>query len=227
VRTDASRSDLTLWWRGGLPLAEPILRAVFRVKVDGVDNVPRSGPAILAFNHQSVLDGPVLAIVTARDRRRESRFLIASEVFEIPVIGWIVRRYDQIPIRRGEGDASALDEAISTIRRGALAAIAPEGRVNDDPDRGLLRIRTGIARIALPTKAPVVPVGIWGTRERWPKRGPNLRRLAPRPSVGICYGSAILPVGRTQSQGDIDGFTVDVARALAIQVEKARALAGA
>src|SRR5438552_7107049 len=162
-------SDLNRWWRAGLFLVAPVVGCAFRLRVQGLDHVPASGPAILAFNHQSVLDGPVLAIVVGRRRNRATRFLIAAEIFRVPVIGWIVRRYDQIPILRGEGDSSALDEAIATVRTGALAAIAPEGRVNDAPLRGLQRMRTGLARIAIPTAGPVSPVGIWGTYERWPR----------------------------------------------------------
>jgi 1-acyl-sn-glycerol-3-phosphate acyltransferase len=218
-------TELNRWWRAGVPIVAALVRVFFRVHVEGTEHVPLRGSALLAFDHVSVLDGPVLAVVVARRVRRESRFLVAAEVFRIPVIGWILRRYEQIPIRRGEGDSGALDETIATVRSGALAAIAPEGRVSDDPDGGLQRVRTGAARIALPTGAPVVPVGIWGTQVRWPRSG--LRFGRPwRPTVAIAFGSPILPASEDTDAAEVDSFTDRVRESLTRQVARARELAG-
>lgn len=217
-------SELNRWWRAGVPLVAPFVRLLFRVRVEGTEHVPLRGPAILAFDHVSVLDGPVLAVVTARRIRRESRFLVAAEVFRFPLIGRILRAYDQIPIRRGEGDAAALDRAIAVVRSGAMAAIAPEGRVNDDPELGLQRVRSGVARIALPTGAPVIPVGIWGTHRRWPRTG--LRWGRPwRPRVAIAFGSPILPVAEQTDPGEADSLTHRVRESLTHQVARAREMA--
>jgi 1-acyl-sn-glycerol-3-phosphate acyltransferase len=212
--------DFDAWWRFGAILTLPIVRLLFRVRVDGLEHVPRTGPAILAFNHVSVLDGPALAIETAFRRRRAVRFLIAAEVFGRRFFGWIVRSFHQIPIRRGEGDTGALDQAIETVRAGALAAIAPEGRVNPDPGAGLQRIRSGCARIALPTGAPVIPVGIWGTQIRWPKTGLRSRR-PPRPPLAIVFGEAV----RARPDDDIDTFSARLREALEEQVRCAREMA--
>lgn len=213
------RGDLNPWWRVGIPLAVAVVRLLFRTRVTGIHHVPLEGPGILAFNHVSVLDGPCLAVETAWRRRRETRFLVASEVFGHPISGWFVRRYDQIPIRRGERDVAALDTAIATIRRGALAAIAPEGTVNPDPTR-LQRVRSGVARIALATDAPVIPVGIWGTQQRWPKGRRSWARPW-RPRLAIAYGEPIEPKGDSAQQGDLDGFVEIVRRRLEEQVEAA------
>ena len=125
-------SELNRWWRVVSAVANVVMRATFRVHIEGATNVPSSGPAIIAFNHVSVIDGPAVGIVVARKRRRESRFLVAAEVFSQRLAGWILRSFDQVPIRRGQGDTDALAEAVRTISKGAIAAIAPEGRVNDD-----------------------------------------------------------------------------------------------
>lgn len=218
-------SELNRLWRVSVPFVSPLVRLLFRVRVEGTEHVPLRGPAILAFDHVSVLDGPVLAVETARRIRRKSRFLVAAEVFRIPAIGWILRVFDQIPIRRGEGDIGALDRAISEVRSGALAAIAPEGRVNEDPVAGLQRVRTGVARIALPTGAPVVPVGIWGTQTRWPRSGLRLGRPW-RPRVGIAFGSPILPVGDGDDPAVIDSLTDRVQEGLERQLVRARELSG-
>ena len=218
------RGDLNGWWRVGVPLVLPIVRLVFRVRVAGIHHVPLEGPAILAFNHISVLDGPCLAIETAWRRRRESRFLVAAEVFRVPVSGWFLRRYEQIPIRRGERDASALEEATETIRQGAVAAIAPEGVVNPHPG-DLQRIRSGVARIALPTGAPVIPVGIWGTHRRWPKGHRDWGRPW-HPGLGIAYGEPLMLEGDVDRQEDIDAFVDALRPRIAKQMETARILAG-
>jgi 1-acyl-sn-glycerol-3-phosphate acyltransferase len=216
--------DLNPWWQVGLPLALSLERLLFRVRVTGIHHVPLAGPAILAFNHVSVLDGPCLAIETAWRRRRESRFLVADEVFDHPPFGWILRRYEQIPIRRGGGDEGALDEAIATIRRGALAAIAPEGTVNADPG-SLQRVRSGIARIALPTGAPVVPVGIWGTQRRWSKAGRHWGGPL-RPRLAFAYGAPIVPSGDASERDDVDAFVGLLRKELERQVAEVRVLAG-
>jgi 1-acyl-sn-glycerol-3-phosphate acyltransferase len=211
--------DFDAWWRFGALLTLPIVRLLFRVRVEGLEHVPRTGPAILAFNHVSVLDGPALAIETAFRRRRAVRFLIAAEVFGQRFFGWIVRSFHQIPIRRGEGDTGALDAAVESIRSGALAAIAPEGRVNHVPGAGLQRIRSGCARIALPTGAPVVPVGIWGTQVRWPQRGVTLRRPL-RPTLAIVFGPAVRP----RPDDDLESFSARLREALEEQVRRAVAM---
>lgn len=216
------RGDLNTWWRFGVPVAAVIVRALFRTRVVGIHHVPLDGPGILAFNHVSVLDGPCLAVETAWRRRRETRFLVASEVYGRRIFGWFLRRCEQIPIRRGARDAGALDEAIAAIRRGALAAIAPEGTVNPDPNT-LQRVRSGIARIALPTGAPVIPVGIWGTHRRWPRGGRRWGRPW-RPRLAIAFGQPIDPKGDADVQADLDAFVEIVRRRLEEQVEAARTL---
>jgi 1-acyl-sn-glycerol-3-phosphate acyltransferase len=222
--TTPVRGDLNAWWRFGVPVVIPIVRALFRVRVTGIHHVPLTGPAILAFVHISVLDGPCLAAEVAWRRRRMVRFLVAAEVFGVPVIGSILRRYRQVPVHRGAKDAAALEEVIATIRRGAVAAIAPEGAVNPTP-REVQRIRSGIARIALPTGAPVIPVGIWGTHRRWSKSG---RHWGPplRPRLGLAFGEPIEPTGGVSEQDDIDAFRERVRNALDRQLAAARILAG-
>jgi 1-acyl-sn-glycerol-3-phosphate acyltransferase len=218
--------ERSLWWRLGAPLAWFIERALFRVVVDGADRVPRTGPAILAFNHVSVLDGPCLAIETSLRCRRQIRFLVAAEVFGKPFFGWVLRRFDQIPIRRGQSDRGALDIAIATVRAGAVAAMAPEGVVNADPVLGLQRIRSGVARISLPTGAPVVPVGIWGTQDRWPKSGPVLARIWRRSQLALVFGDPLMPTGDPESAEDIDAFRERVGSAIERQSRTARAASG-
>lgn len=179
-------------WIVGAPLVRALMATVFRVRIEGLDNVPRDGPVILAPNHISVLDGPAVSAVTGVGRRRPTRNLIAGEVFH-GVIGWILRQARQVPIRRGSGDTGALDEAIAATGNGSCVGIFPEGRVNDDARSGLQRIRSGLTRIAMPNLTPVVPVGIWGTHEVWPRQGLDRSSLRRRHTMAIVYASALVP----------------------------------
>ena len=83
--------DFSAWWAIGSAATLPIVRLLFRVRVEGIEHVPASGSGILAFNHVSVLDGPALAIETARRRRREVRFLVAAEIFGHWFYGRVLR----------------------------------------------------------------------------------------------------------------------------------------
>ncbi|HET7235215.1 MAG TPA: lysophospholipid acyltransferase family protein [Actinomycetota bacterium] len=220
----ARRGDLNGWWRFGLLVVGAACRLLFRLRVSGTANIPTSGPAIVAGNHVSALDGVVLSLVTGERRRRMTRFLVAAEFFRKAKVAWALRLYRQIPLRRGVRDAGALEEAIATIRDGALAGIFPEGTVNPDPDGGLMRGRSGMGRIALATGTPVIPVGIWGTQDRWPHSGLHWRRPW-RPRVALAYGEPVEPRGDPASVEDLQVFTDLVMTAIAKQVEEARALA--
>jgi 1-acyl-sn-glycerol-3-phosphate acyltransferase len=219
-----SGTEPNRWWRVGLVLVLPVSRALVRVRSEGLERIPSRGAAVLAFDHVSLLDGPLLAIEVMRRARRKTRFLVAAEIFRAPIVGSILRRYEQIPIQRGKGDEGALDLAVSAVRDGALAAIAPEGQVNPHADDGLQRIRAGAARITLASGAPLLPVGIWGTQRRWPHQGPRLGRPL-RPNVGISVGAPILPVGDVEDPEVVGAFTVRIAEGLRRQVAIAKTLA--
>lgn len=216
-------SELNAWWAIVSAVANAAMRSVFRVRVEGDRNVPAQGPAIIAFNHVSVIDGPAVGIVVARTSRRRSRFLVAAEVFDQRLAGPILRSFDQIPIRRGQGDVHALDEAIRTVKAGAIAALAPEGRVNDDGATEMLRFHRGVARLSLATGAPVVPVGLWGTQARWPRSG---RRYGKpwRPRLAFVFGQMVPPHGDPGDTEDLAAFTQQVRAAIEVQVARARGI---
>ena len=218
----ARQGDLNGWWRFGVLVLGAVVRVLFRVRVTGVEHVPMQGPGVVASNHVSVLDGIALALVIARRRRRMTRFLTAAEFFRKPFYAWALRLYRQIPIRRGEGDEGALDEAVRTVRAGALAGIFPEGKVNPTPDGALQRGRTGVARMALATGAPVVPVGIWGTQRRWPRSGIRWERPF-RTTIALEFGAPITSEGDPDSPRDTQRLTELVMEQIADGVGRARA----
>ncbi len=142
----------------------PLLRVLYRVKVEGRQNIPRTGPVILAANHRSFLDSIFLPLVL----RRRVTFVAKAEYFDDPKTAWFFRGVGQIPIRREGGSASerALESAAEVLQAGGVFAIYPEG--TRTRDGYLHRGHTGVARLALRCGAPIVPVGMIGTDEIQP-----------------------------------------------------------
>lgn len=208
-------------WTIGAPLVRALMSIVFRIRIEGIEHVPRTGSVILAPNHLSVLDGPAVSAVTGTHRWRATRNLIAAEVFR-GVIGWILVQARQVRISRGAGDTGALDEAVAAAESGSCVGIFPEGRVNDDPEDGLQRIRSGVTRIAIPSGAPVVPVGIWGTHEVWPRSGLDRTSLLRRHTLTLVFGEAV----RARPHESPGEFRERYRSALEIAVSRARTIAG-
>jgi 1-acyl-sn-glycerol-3-phosphate acyltransferase len=142
----------------------PILRFLFRVRVEGSEHIPGDGPIIMASNHVSFCDSIFLPLVL----KRRITFVAKAEYFDDPKTAWFFRAVGQIPIRRGGGHASmrALETAQGVLEDGGVFGIYPEG--TRSPDGRLYKGHTGIARLALGTNAPIVPVAMIGTREAQP-----------------------------------------------------------
>lgn len=177
-----------LYWPAKAVLA-PLLHLSFRVRSEGLANVPERGPVILAANHQSFCDSLFLPLVV----RRRVTFVAKAEYFSNPRTAWFFRAVGQIPMERGGGSGSerALGEALALLRRGGVLGIYPEG--TRSPDARLYRGRTGVARLALAAGCPVVPVGLLGTREVQPVGSRVLRPFRP---VLVRFGAPIDARGR-------------------------------
>jgi putative phosphoserine phosphatase/1-acylglycerol-3-phosphate O-acyltransferase len=167
------------------PLAHPLISPVNLV-LEGVQLIPREGPVILAANHRSYLDPVVLTAIAFR-RGRKPRYLGKKEVFDIPVAGQIMRALGQIRVERGTGDTTPLKQAIEALDRGECIGIFPQGTIprGEDFFSPRLRGRTGVARLAVATQAPVVPIALWDTEKIWPRsaRVPRLQALVARRPV--------------------------------------------
>ena len=207
-------------WTIGAPLVRALMSIVFRIRIEGIEHVPKSGAVILAPNHLSVLDGPAVSAVTGTHRWRATRNLIAAEVF----------RGDRLDPRAGATGSDPprhrrhrrLAEAVAAAESGSCVGIFPEGRVGDDPEDGLQRIRSGLTRIAIPSGAPVVPVGIWGTHDVWPRSGLDRMSLLRRHTLGVVYGDALVPHPGESPTTFRERFRV----ALEVAVARARTIAG-
>ena len=140
-------------------LLTPVLRFFWRVRVEGIENIPEEGPAILASNHVSFCDSIFLPLVL----RRRVTFVAKAEYFDDPKTAWFFRAVGQIPIRRTGGSAAmaALDSAAEVLEGGHLFGIYPEG--TRSPDGRLYKGKTGVARLALRCQVPVLACAMVGT----------------------------------------------------------------
>ncbi len=148
-----------------------VLRSVWGVKVTGLDSVKRSGPLIVAFNHTSLVDGPLLGVTIASARR--PCFLAKKELFQNPLLGWFLRAIGMIPLQRGAADHSAMRAALEVLAGGGSIGVAPEGtRVKPGETRPP---KPGVGFLAAKTGARVQPARLVGTAEfprSVPARGP-------------------------------------------------------
>jgi 1-acyl-sn-glycerol-3-phosphate acyltransferase len=160
----------------------PPLHYGLRWTIEGREHIPADGPLILASNHVSYLDPLTLAYVADR-RGRRVRFLAKAELFDKRGLGLLLRAANQISVQRGHRDAAgALTAAVDALHRGECVAVFPEGTISLDlePMRG----KSGTARLAAESGAPVVPVGLWGTHRILMKgRKPNWKWGVPEVAV--------------------------------------------
>lgn len=157
---------MSFLWTVLRPLAVLLVRPAFRVKVVGRKNIPRKGAAILASNHLSALDHVVLPMATRRPIVNISKV----EHFQSSRLkAWFFRKISIIPVQRGKGDTAAMDAARKALGEGRLFCIYPEGTRSRDGK--LHKGHTGVARLALEMRVPVIPCGMIGTYEAKPKGG--------------------------------------------------------
>ncbi len=165
-----------------------------RFRIYGAGRIPESGAAIVVGNHRSYFD-PLAIGVTLGKRGRPVRFLGKKEVFDAPIVGDFARAMGGIRVERGTGSDAPLQEAEQALAAGEMVALMPQGtiprgRAFFDPE---LKGRWGAARLAEGSRAPVIPIGIWGTENVWPRSAkfPNLNPLGKSPVVTIRVGKPV------------------------------------
>ena len=177
-----ARRRLGFWRRLAVTLVRPLMIVMSRTTWRGMEYIPASGPVIIVANHISHADPFALAHYVY-DAGRWPQYLAKSSLFKMRVVGPILGWVWQIPVERGTVDARrALDAAVSAIEAGGCVLIYPEGTTSKEPDLWPMKGKTGAARLWLITRAPVVPVIMWGPEQLF---DPRTRKLHPKPRTPV------------------------------------------
>lgn len=179
--------DLRFYHFANRLLRRLVFPPVLKIELRGLENVPRTGPLLVAINHSSFLDPILVGAYFPRDVIMMSKV----ENMRNPLYGWLVRLYGAFPVRRGEADTQAVKIALRLLRRGQAVLMAPEG--TRSPDGRLQAGRPGTVLLARRTGALVLPTAIWEPQRLWY----NLARLRRTP-VTLAVGQPI----RFQEGGD-------------------------
>lgn len=204
-------------------MLRPPLQLWFTWRYAGLERIPASGPMIVVGNHLSYLDPLAHALFVVHAGRRP-RFLAKRELFDVPLVGTVLRGAGQIPVARGTGDQSPLVDAASALERGEVVVIYPEGTTaTTNPDFSPGPGRTGAVRLSLQTGVPILPVATWGGQFVWRKSGRQSLTFG-RP-VLVEAGEPIDVSSRVE--GEVDGsvlrsLTDDVMATLARGVAELR-----
>jgi 1-acyl-sn-glycerol-3-phosphate acyltransferase len=159
-----------------------VSKLLFRMKVSGSDHVPRNGGIIIASNHASYLDPPIVGTAITS---RQICYLARETLFKNPIFGWLIRDFHSIPIRRGSADTDAFESVLSVLRGGGCVVMFPEGTRTLNGE--LQPAKRGVGYLAVLSGVPVVPAYVSGTYRVMPKG-----RVIPSPaSIQVYFGAPI------------------------------------
>lgn len=170
----------------------PAVRVLYKVKYKGIENIPKHGSYIVAINHTSFVD-PILVAIPKEIQ--QLHFMAKAELFENPVMAWIVTHVYGFPVRRGKGDTSAIDYGIKILESGDVMAICPEGKRIKGKDGVPQKAKAGVAVIAKATGADILPVAIYSN-------GP----IKPFKGVTVSYGKLI----KNEALHIVDGTPTEI-----------------
>lgn len=177
--------------RGFTTLTFPtLIRSAMKRDWHGQEHIPRTGGVIVAGNHLSYADWAAMALFVHQAGRYPA-FLIKSSAFNVKVLGPFLHACGQLPVNRGSTDAAlVLKEAETALAQGECVIIYPEGTATRDPAKWPMVAKTGVARLALATGLPVIPLATWGAQEVLPYGSKKLH-LWPRHTVRMLAGPAV------------------------------------
>ncbi len=174
-----------------------MMRVVWRARVIGTENVPRSGPLIVACNHRSYLDPPGMGCFCPR----RISYMAKKELFDIPILGPAIRAVGAYPVDRQGSAKAAIKRSLEVLCDGGAVGIFPEGTRNRD---GSVRPQTGVALLASLAGAPVVPAHIAGSD-----------RATQFAQIKVVFGAPLtLPPGRKATHDDLAKFTAEIMNAI-------------
>ncbi|MCX4687877.1 lysophospholipid acyltransferase family protein [Kitasatospora purpeofusca] len=189
-------ADYGFWYRFAAVLVKPVTTALVKPDWRGWEHLPKRDGFIAAVNHNSIID-PLVYAHWQYNSGRPPRILGKSSLFSVPFIGFMLRKTGQIPVFRESTDAAqAFRSAIDAVNSGQCVQFYPEGTLTRDPDLWPMTGKSGVARVALMTGAPVIPVAHWGAHEIIPPygrggEGRSRFNLFPRHRVVVAAGPAV------------------------------------
>ncbi len=185
-----ARRKLWFWQRFAVSVVIPTMRVWTRRTWAGQENLPPTGGVILVANHISHFD-PLVVAHYMFSSGRWPRFLTKASLWKVPVVGPFLTKTLQIPVERGSVEAvKSLDVLVDAVREGGAVMIYPEGTTTKEPDLWPMRGKTGAARLALATGAPVVPIATWGAERVFDPRTGKFR-FHLRTPVSVIAGKPI------------------------------------
>lgn len=180
---------LGFWRRTVVVLVLPLLRVLTKPTWSGQENLPEGG-FILAANHMSHFD-PLVIAHYVYESGRWPQFLAKASLWDVPVVGFVLRRVRQIPVERGSMEAAkSLDALVGALKDGGVVIIYPEGTTTKEPDLWPMTGKTGAARLALLTGAPIIPLAQWGAQRVFDVRTKKLS-LRPGTPVSVTAGKPV------------------------------------
>ncbi|MEU1279594.1 lysophospholipid acyltransferase family protein [Streptomyces sp. NPDC005805] len=187
-----SRRRIGFWYRLAAVIAKPPLLLLFKRDWRGMENIPAEGGFITAINHNSYLDMFSYGHFQYNSGRMP-RFLAKAVLFKTPGVGLLLRGTGQIPVFRESSNAvGAFRAAVDAVEHGECVAFYPEGTLTRDPGMWPMTAKTGVARAALQTKAPVIPVAQWGANLAMPPYAKEKKvRLFPRKTLQVQAGPPV------------------------------------
>ncbi|MGW5940919.1 lysophospholipid acyltransferase family protein [Streptomyces celluloflavus] len=187
-----SRRRIGFWYRLAAVICKPPLLVLFKRDWQGMEHIPADGGFITAVNHNSYLD-PLSYAHYQYNTGRVPRFLAKAGLFKGGFVGLMMRGTGQIPVYRETTDAAvAFRAAVAAIDKGECVAFYPEGTLTRDPEMWPMQGKTGAARVALLTKAPVIPVAQWGANDVMPPYAKEKKlRLFPRKTLRVKAGPPV------------------------------------
>ncbi|WP_250001804.1 lysophospholipid acyltransferase family protein [Actinoplanes sp. M2I2] len=214
---------LGFWRRFAALLVIPTLKVWTKRTWLNLENVPPSGGVIVAPNHVSHFD-PVVVGYYIFSAGRWPRFLGKASLWKVPLLGGFLRKVQQIPVERGSVEAvKSLDVLVDALQQGGVVVIYPEGTTTRDPDLWPMRGKTGAARLALVTGAPVIPMANWGAEKIFDPRTSKLRFRRTAVSVTTGRPVDLSPwAGATPTRAVLEQMTDAIMRDVSVLVGELR-----
>jgi 1-acyl-sn-glycerol-3-phosphate acyltransferase len=217
------RSEKTAIFRTFAFLLIPFMEFVGRYRLHGTENIPASGSVVVAPNHYSDID-PIVIGYGLYKLKRMPRFLAKDSLFTVPVLGWMLTKAGQVPVRRaGAAGADPLAAARRIAKAGHAVVIYPEGTLTRDPGLWPMRGKFGAVRTALDAGIPLIPTVSWGAQKILPRYGKL--SLFPRKDVDIVFGAPLdlsKYEGRSSDVKALAAATLELMNTLAIMVGELR-----